>query len=602
LIVHTNITKLKESESRFNILHNASLGGIGLHDKGKIIDCNQGLSDLTGYSMDELMNNFDGLSLIAPEYRDLCMQKILSGDEAPYEVVGLRKNGEVYPLQIVGKNVPYEGRQVRAVEFRDISAFKKEERAKKKIEEEYRLLTTEMQLGLALHEIITDKDGKPIDYRFISVNRSFERLTGLKGENIIGKTVLEILPHTEKYWIELYGNVALTGKSTQFERHAQELKKYFNVSAYSPQKMQFAVIIEDITDKKLKEAEIIRASKYDFLTKLPNRRFFEEKLKEMDQKPYYPLLVAMIDFNGLKMINDAYGHQVGDEALIHVANQISQNIRPQDFAARIGGDEFIIICPKTTSGDFETIKQSILVALASNCFIGFNVSVAFGHDIKHEESENIADILINAENNMYGHKILHGQSARNEIIITLFNALKEKYMVERIHSDRVSQFCQMVGQKINLSPDEVKELTIAGLMHDIGKITIPDTILIKPGKLTDDEWVIMKKHTINGYQILRSADKYSRLAEYALTHHERWDGKGYPNGLTGENIPLFSRIIHICDAYEAMTSNRPYRVAMDQARAIDELRQGAGTQFDRRLIEVFTKEILSGHEPNRKSA
>jgi diguanylate cyclase (GGDEF)-like protein/PAS domain S-box-containing protein len=593
VLAHTDITAIKEGETRLRILYNASFGGVAMHDQGRIIDCNQGLADITGYSLKELLGKEDGLALIAPEYRDFVMKKILAGDETPYETVGLRKNGELYPVQLVGRNIPYQGQQVRAVEFRDLTALKMEEKAKRQTEEQYRLLTSEMQLGLALHEIICDEDGHPIDYRFLNINRSFERLTGLRAETVVGKRILEVLPKTEPYWIDIYGQVALTGKSNQFENYSQELKKYYNVSVYSPKPGQFATIVEDITDKKLKEAEIIQASKFDFLTKLPNRRFFEERLEELDHPEHYPLLVAMIDFNGLKMINDAYGHQVGDEALIHVANQISQNIRPQDFAARIGGDEFIIICPKTTSFEFETIKQSILVGLASDCFIGFNVSVAFGHDIKHVSGEDIANVIINAENNMYGHKILHGQSARNEIIITLFNTLKEKNTTERIHSDRVSHYCQALGEKINLSPDEVKELTLAGLMHDIGKITIPDVILNKPGRLSEDQWVVMKKHTINGYQILRSADKYSRLAEYALTHHERWDGKGYPNGLSGEDIPLFSRIIHVCDAYEAMTSDRPYRQAMDPIQAVDELLRGAGTQFDQRLVEVFTKEVLN---------
>ena len=128
----------------------------------------------------------------------------------------------------------------------------------------------------------------------------------------------------------------------------------------------------------------------------------------------------------------------------------------------------------------------------------------------------------------------------------------------------------MMGEELKLSEDQTKELEFAGLMHDIGKITIPDRILDKPGKLTEDEWVIMKTHTINGYHILRSADKYSMLAEYALTHHERWDGKGYPNGLKEDEIPLFSRIISICDSYEAMTADRPYRKALDYKVAIAE--------------------------------
>jgi len=150
-----------------------------------------------------------------------------------------------------------------------------------------------------------------------------------------------------------------------------------------------------------------------------------------------------------------------------------------------------------------------------------------------------------------------------------------------------------MGEKLNLSDDEKLELEFAGRMHDIGKITIPDYILKKPGKLTEDEWEIMKAHTTNGYQILRSADKYSKLAEYALTHHERIDGKGYPQGLKGEEIPLFSRIIGICDAYEAMTADRPYRKALSKEFAINELKRCAGTQFDAKLVDVFINEVIS---------
>jgi HD-GYP domain-containing protein (c-di-GMP phosphodiesterase class II) len=193
---------------------------------------------------------------------------------------------------------------------------------------------------------------------------------------------------------------------------------------------------------------------------------------------------------------------------------------------------------------------------------------------------------------MYANKILHGQSTRNETIMTLFEALREKYEEEKLHSNRVSEYCKMMGENLGLSNDQIKELEFAGLMHDIGKITIPDRILDKPRKLTDIEWDIMKTHTINGYQILRSADKYSQLAEYALTHHERWDGKGYPNGLKGEEIPLFSRVISVCDAFEAMTADRPYRKALDYRVAIDELNRCAGSQFDSKLVEIFIKAIV----------
>jgi HD-GYP domain-containing protein (c-di-GMP phosphodiesterase class II) len=186
--------------------------------------------------------------------------------------------------------------------------------------------------------------------------------------------------------------------------------------------------------------------------------------------------------------------------------------------------------------------------------------------------------------------------------VALFNSLKEKYEDERIHSDRVSHYCLMMGEKLNLTKNEILELEFAGLIHDIGKITIPDSILKKPGKLTEDEWTIMKTHTTHGYQILRSADKYSKLADYALTHHERWDGKGYPKGIKEEEIPLFSRIICICDAFEAMTSDRPYRKALPVESAIEELIRCSGSQFDPYLVNLFVKKVLIDEYPNHENS
>ena len=350
-------------------------------------------------------------------------------------------------------------------------------------------------------------------------------------------------------------------------------------------------MVMDVTEQKHKEEEIIYTSKHDYLTGLPNRRYFEEKLLQMDCNDCYPLVIAMIDLDGLKLINDAYGHDSGDEVLVNISSLIKNNLRKNDFVARIGGDEFVLICPNTSTEEFEDLKNKITKNSQLQSYQDFKFSISIGYDVKRDETVETKDILKNAEDNMYANKILHGQSARNETIMTLFEALKEKYDEEKLHSSRVSEYCNMMGNHLDLSQDQIKELEFAGLMHDIGKITIPDRILDKPGKLTDEEWVIMKTHTINGYHILRSADKYSKLAEYALTHHERWDGKGYPNGLKGEDIPLFSRIISICDAYEAMTADRPYRKALDHQVAIDELKKCAGSQFDEKLVDIFVKAI-----------
>lgn len=352
-------------------------------------------------------------------------------------------------------------------------------------------------------------------------------------------------------------------------------------------------MVVDVTDQKRKEAEIMYTSNHDYLTDLPNRRYFEEMLQKLDQSAYYPLSISMIDVDGLKIINDAFGHEKGNDILTNVASFLLKHKRQQDFVARIGGDEFIILRPQTTLSESEVFKLSMMGESQLMVIDDLKISLSIGYAIKESSDMDIQDVLKEAEDNMYRNKILHGQSARNESVVTILNTLKDKYEEERIHSDKVSHYCMLMGRALNLTSDEVKELELAGLMHDIGKITIPDHILDKPGKLTEDEWKIMKNHTINGYNILRSADKYSRLAEYALTHHERYDGKGYPNGLSGDHIPLFSRIISVCDSYEAMTSDRPYRKALDKDIAIAELRRCSGTQFDPQLVDLFIDYICN---------
>lgn len=184
-------------------------------------------------------------------------------------------------------------------------------------------------------------------------------------------------------------------------------------------------------------------------------------------------------------------------------------------------------------------------------------------------------------------KLVEGVSARNHTIKAILTTLTEKHELERINSERVSNICYMIGEKMGLNKDSLKELKLSGLFHDIGKISIPDSILFKPDKLSKEEYEIIKDHTKNGYQILRAADAYSDFAEHALYHHEKMDGSGYPDGLKGKDIPLFARIISVADAYEAMTSDRPYRKALPIEKAMQELETFKGTQFDKKIVDIF---------------
>ncbi|MDZ4195757.1 MAG: HD domain-containing protein, partial [Candidatus Izemoplasmatales bacterium] len=267
--------------------------------------------------------------------------------------------------------------------------------------------------------------------------------------------------------------------------------------------------------------------------------------------------------------------------------------------------EFIVVSTKMDIFEFKRMRNEVIEQVSTQKILDIPISLSFGIAIKSNETESINDLIIKAENDMYSKKVLHNESSRNQVITALFDSLKEKYKEERVHSDRVSRYCFSMGEILKLTKNDVLELEIAGRMHDIGKITIPDSILKNPGKLSEVEWDIMKSHTTNGYQIMRSADKYSKLADYALTHHERWDGKGYPKGLKEEEIPLFSRIICICDSFEAMTSDRPYRKALPVKDAVEELLRCSGSQFDPYLVELFVKKVIadnySKHENPKES-
>ena len=474
----------------------------------------------------------------------------------------------------------------------DITESKYQEEKNRDLENQLQLLVAEMPVGLVLFEAVYDELNIPIDFTYLNVNQSFEDFSELKAEDIIGKTISDVLPNSEKSWIQTFAQVLSTGQPTHYEEHSKRLNKYYSVKAYSPKQNQVAVLFEDITQRKQMDEKILFASKHDYLTSLPNRRFFDEKIREMDQPQNYPLVVSMMDIDGLKLINDTLGHFVGDQAIIAVAKQLQVTFGEHAFVARTGGDEFMIVCVNTLISEFKQKSNEMIETMTKIKIQGVDISLSFGIAVKSESIELIQDIIIKSENDMYANKVLHGQSARNQIIVTLFDALKNKYEEEKIHSSRVSQYCSLMGECLGLSEGEKLELELAGRMHDIGKISIPDTILRKPGKLNDEEWNIMRNHTTNGYQILRSADQYSRLAEYSLTHHERMDGKGYPQGLKGEEIPLFSRIIAICDAYEAMTSDRQYRKAMTSQEAVKEIIRCAGTQFDEKLVKIFIEDVI----------
>lgn len=438
-----------------------------------------------------------------------------------------------------------------------------------------------------------------IEGRYLEIYGRRLAYLGWTEKDFIGKTFNEVFKDApDPRRTRIYKNV-LSGNKEVFtwEYSVNDIKSFFETSLLPVHDIKNNVIgivgvTRDITEQQLRYEELLYISTHDHLTELYNRRYYYTKMDELDEAKQYPFAVFNIDVNGLKIINDAYGHAIGDLTLKKTAKILLENTNDSDIVSRVSGDEFTILVPNSTKSSVVKLKSKLQKAFSKVKINNMSISVAIGFYLKEDDSVDVDEVRKLAENDMFRHKITEHKSVKNKAISAILKTLTDKYEAERIHSDRVSQLSYDLGKAVGLEEDDLQALKTAAMFHDIGKISIPDEILNKPGRLTKEEFEIMKTHTDIGYEILRAADEYSELAIHASSHHERYDGAGYPRGLKGQQIPEFSRIICICDAYEAMTSDRSYRKRMSDEYAVSEIIKNAGKQFDPKLAEIFVKKVL----------
>ncbi len=439
----------------------------------------------------------------------------------------------------------------------------------------------------------------------INRRKQYTRLSGKKlaifdhpPEYYIGKSILEVFGDRALDRDRIYDQV-LEGETKTYDWHTTVAGQtvYFS-TILSPIRNEegrivgAAGIARDVTIEKERHQEIERLSYQDFLTGVQNRRYFSKTLSDYNTASKMPLGIFMIDVNGLKIFNDVYGHETGDLLLKTIAKTLKNHLPRHHVLARIGGDEFAAVIPNTDAKSMQALQENMFDQINQTQLKGIPLSVSIGYDIKAHSDTAVGAILKTAENRMYRHKLLEGKKARHQMINIMFEQLLEAFPHEREHAKAVSRFAVAMGQALDFNNDRLKTLETAALYHDIGKIALRRELLDKTDRLTKEDRERLKQHTETGYLLLRAADAYASYAETALFHHEHYDGSGYPQGIKGKDIPLFSRIVCIAEAYDAMTRKTPYRPKpMSPEVALAELHKQSGKQFDPDLIEVFSKQV-----------
>jgi diguanylate cyclase (GGDEF)-like protein len=336
--------------------------------------------------------------------------------------------------------------------------------------------------------------------------------------------------------------------------------------------------------------ELTTAATSDALTGLPNRRRLFADLERCRARGADTVLL-LFDLDGFKSYNDAFGHQAGDALLARLGHALARAVEGRGRAYRLGGDEFCVLADADPDGRAQ-LELATTAALSEHGD-GFAVSASYGAVAIPEEASAGEDAMRLADQRMYAQKSSARASAGRQSSAVLLRVLAERHPDLEGHLDGVSRHAVAVGRRLGLDDETLEQLCLAAELHDVGKVAIPDAIMHKAGPLDETEWAFMRRHTLIGERIVAAAPALGPVAKLVRASHERWDGTGYPDAMAGNDIPLGARIIAVCDAYDAMVSDRPYRRGRSVPAAIDELRRCAGTQFDPAVVDAFVAELAA---------
>lgn len=639
-----DVTDKEVAESRLRLiqfaLDNVNEEAFWISKEGDILYVNKATCKALGYSQDELvgMKVHDVDPTEFAKNRDLNWEQVKKSRQDVIETFHRRKDGTIFPVEVNRNYLIYEGQEYEFSFARDISerrsAQNRLEREKRRIERlhETALAMERCREKREVFELIIQASRSILDFDIcfvaivendhfsikISSNLSPEDpMTMPLNVGIVGKTyrekksfVLEDIQESEQAFRtnnEYHGGLSVpVGNIGVFQ--AMSMEK----NAFTDEDVKLAELLMLHASEAIKrietEQEMAYMSLHDRLTGLYNRVYFEEEIQRLNYSRLYPISIISADIDGLKLINDTMGHSTGDDLLRSFAEILKANMRSSDVVSRFGGDEFAAILVSTDRPTAERVIERIRKAVArynesrSGPFLSFSMGVATSNN----GESSLLDCLKLADDLMYRDKLSRSNSVRSQMVNTLLLTLAEKDHISGGHASRLQEMAIKLGKRMGLNSDQLVDLSLFAQVHDLGKVGIPDRILFKPGKLTEEEWGIMKLHPEKGYRIAVSSPDLSTVADLILRHHERWDGKGYPLGLERTEIPIECRILSIVDAYDAMTNDRPYCKARSHSEALKEIERCAGTQFDPKIVEEFLKMLqesprLQGSVPSENS-
>lgn len=592
--------EIEEMRNRyFDLYDMAPVGYSVINDKGYILEANLTLTTLLGVTRNTLIQQ-PFSKFILKEDADLYYlhhkKLFLTGESQTYELRLMKQKGSSFWAQVestITENS--DGVQTCKLVLSDITKRKDTEEALFSSLERFRIAQDCSPDGFTILNPVRDTNHAVVDFTWVYENHAIAQLNGTDREAVEGKHLLEVFPNLRNTTLlQAYIAVAESGVSqtlkTGYIGKNRQTMTYLRL-VIVPMIDDIAILAQDITERTLSEQKLAYQHSHDYLTGLYNRGFLEKEQKRLEGEQFLPVSLIIADTNGLKLINDSFGHAMGDKVLQETANLLRKSCRPTDIIARYGGDEFIMLLPNTTKAESALLLAEIEQSIKRIKVASIQLTVAFGYETRNSLEDDFVTIFKKAEDMMYRNKLYDSSSDKSKTIGLVMNSLFAKSNRESEHSKRVSALCEFIATKLTMSKLEINRMRIAGLMHDIGKIGIAEHILNKEGSLAPKEWTEMRRHSEIGYRILVTSSDFSDISTAILEHHERWDGMGYPRGLAGESISLQARIITIADAYDAMTSARSYKKQMKTEEAVDEIQRCAGSQFDPIIADIFIKHL-----------